>query len=98
METRKDASIRIALTSIYVSKSVIQQVVGTSHSNAELIFNHCKRLELAKAPIIDGKSLDVRPFKVSTKIFLKVIGQDISFIKKQYTQRVNLKEDSTWVI
>ena len=92
-EKRKEASIRITLTSNYVSKSVIQQVVGTSHSIAGKIFDHCKDLELKKAPIINGKSLDVRPFKVPTKLFLKAVDQDYNFLLKQYSQRGSKKED-----
>lgn len=84
MESRKQASIRITLTSNYVSKSVIQQVVGTSHKIAGDIFSYCKEIELCKSPLINGKRLDIRPTKVPTKIFLKVINQDYNFLKKQY--------------
>lgn len=87
MTTRKENSFRILLQQNYISKSVIQQVLGTSHEIASKVFSACKTAELEKAPIIEGKPLDFRPRKVSTKIFLKVTQQDYGFIRKQYIER-----------
>lgn len=87
MTTRKENSFRILLQQNYISKSVIQQVLGTSHEIASKVFSLCKSEELKKAPIIEGEPLDFRPQRVSTKIFLKVTQQDYGFIRKQYIER-----------
>lgn len=89
--TRKDKSTELLLTQNYISKSTIMQVLGCSFENAKEVFTYVKRLELEKAPVIMGNPIDVRPHRVPSKLFMKVMNIDYGLTKKQYEVSMTLK-------
>lgn len=89
--TRKEKSFEILLKDNYISKSTIMQVLGCSFDTAIKVFNHVKKIELEKAPIILGDPLDVRPHRVPSKLFMKIMQIDYNLTTKQFKAMQELK-------
>ena len=77
------------VTDTYVSQTTIQIALGCHIDKAKEIFAKAKEIEKEK------NLIDPRPQAVQAKTVLEVTGLNYSFIKKQYQERVALRESIT---
>lgn len=92
---RRCKSYEMILTSNYISKHVILHVLGCGHESSNDVFEFVKREELKNAPIINGEKLDIRPRKVPTNLFLRLMNIDRKHLEKQYDLIKQTSSDRT---
>lgn len=83
MTAKERAHMRV-LTETFVSKSTIQHVLGCKPDVATEAFKLVKSIELETAPVIQGKTIDVRKHRVPTSLFLKTFKLNRNLIERQY--------------